>query len=104
MLLLVVFAIGIEGYQFLAHVHCLTGRTLPASHRSTVGFGAAIGADALSYLLACICLYGTSALWLLLLVPLLGHLFYWCLLVFFRAFYSRIHDYRLRTIYADGSF
>lgn len=103
-MLLVVFAIGAEGYQFLAHLHCLTGRTLPASHRSTVGFGAAIAVDALCYLLACASLYGSGAMWLLLLVPLFGHLFYGSLIVFFRAFYSRIHDYRQPTIYTDGSF
>ena len=101
---LVVFAIGVEGYQFLAHTHCLSGRTLPLSHRSTVGFGAAIAADALSYLLACIALRATGGAWVLLLLPLLAHVFYGCLLIFFRTFYSRIHDYRLRTIYADGSF
>lgn len=102
-MLFLVFAIGVEGYQFLAHVHCLSGRILPASHRTTVGFGAAIAADALCYLLAFACLYGSGTAWLLL-VPLFGHIFYWCLLVFFRGFYSRIHDYRQRTIYADGSF
>ena len=101
---LVVLAICVEAYQFLAHVHCLSGRTLPSSHRSTVGFGAAIAGDALSYLLACICLYASGSAWILLLLPLVAHLFYWCLLVFFRAFYARIHDYRLRTIYTDGSF
>jgi hypothetical protein len=101
---LVVFAICVEGYQFLAHIHCLSGRTLPLSHRSTVGFGAAIAVDALCYLLACICLYRAGAAWTLLLLPLVAHLFYGSLLLFFRAFYSRIHDYRQRSIYADGSF
>jgi hypothetical protein len=103
-MLFVVFAIGLEGYQFLAHVHCLSGRTLPASHRTTVGFGAAIAADALCYLLACVALHGSGASWQLLLLPLGAHLFYGSLLIFFRAFYARIHDYRRRTIYADGSF
>ena len=67
-MLFVVFAIGLEGYQFLAHVHCLSGRTLPASHRSTVGFGAAIAVDAFCYLLACVALHGSGASWQLLLV------------------------------------
>jgi len=101
---LVVFAIGVEGYQFLAHLHCLFGRALPDSHRSTVGFGAAIAADALSYLVACVALWATGGPWMLLLLPLFAHLVYGCTLVFFRAFYSRLHDYRLQTIYADGSF
>ena len=101
---LVVIAICVEAYQVVAHVHCLSGRTLPASHRNTVGFGAAILADALCYLLACICLHPSSGVWALFLVPLLAHLFYWGLLVFGRSVYLRIHDYRMRTIYADGSF
>lgn len=101
---LLALAIGVEGYQFLAHLHCLSGRTLPLSHRSTVGFGAAIAADAGCYLLACLALRATGGAWLLLLLPLLAHLFYGCLLVFFRGFYSRLHDYRLGTIYADGAF
>lgn len=101
---LVVIAICVEGYQFLAHVHCLFGRTLPDSHRSTVGFGAAIAVDALCYLVACIALRAAGGAWMLLLLPLFAHLFYGGLLVFFRAFYSRIHDYRRETIYADGSF
>jgi hypothetical protein len=101
---LVILAIAVEGYQFLAHIHCLFGKTLPDSHRSTVGFGAAIAVDALSYFVACAALWATGGPWMLLLLPLFAHLFYGSLLLFFRAFYSRIHDYRQRSIYADGSF
>lgn len=100
---LVLIAIGIEGYQLVAHAHCLSGRTLPGSHRTTLGFGTAIAGDALSYLLACVCLHGSARAWPLLLVPLLAHLVYWCLLAFFRPLYLRIHDYRLPTIYSDNS-
>jgi hypothetical protein len=101
---LVVLVIGFEVYQVLAHTHCLVGRTLPDSHRSTVGFAAAIFGDVLAYLASGICLYSAGGPWQLLLVPLLAHVGYWCLLVFFRSLYLRIHDYRLRTIYLDGSF
>ena len=101
---LVVIAIGLEVYQFVAHVHCLSGRTLPDSHRSTRGFGAAILVDALSYLLSSACLYASGGPWTWLLLPLLAHVFYGSLLVFFRSRYVSIHDYRMRTIYADGAF
>lgn len=100
---LVAFAIGLAVYQVIAHVHCLSGRTLPGSHRSTLGFGTAIFGDALSYLLSCVCLYASGGTWWLLLAPLLAHVVYGCLLAFFRPLYMRIHDYRRRTIYADGS-
>jgi hypothetical protein len=103
-MLLVFIALGLEVYQVVAHVHCLAGRTLPASHRSTVGFGAAISGDALSYLLSGIGLYVSGGPWALLLLPLLGHVFYLCLLVFFRPFYVRIHDFSQQTIYTDRSF
>ncbi len=101
---LVVFAIGVEMYQVLAHVHCFSGRTLPDSHRSTLGFGAAILGDVLSYFFSTVLLYTAGAQWWWLLAPLLAHVFYWCLLVFYRSLYMRIHDYRMRTIYADGTF
>ena len=101
---LVFIAIGVEVYQVVAHFHCASGRALPASHRSTRGFGAAILADALCYFLAGACLHAAHGPWPLLLLPFAAHIFYWCLVTFFRSFYLAIHDYRLQTIYADGSF
>lgn len=101
---LVFLAIGLEVYQVVAHAHCWSGRTLPVSHRTTRGFGAAIAVDALGYALACVCLAGAGRAWTLLLFPLAAHLFYGGLLAFFRAFYMRIHDYRLDSIYSDAAF
>jgi hypothetical protein len=101
---LVVLVIGFEVYQVLAHAHCFVGRTLPDSHRHTAGFATAIFGDALAYLASGICLYTVGGPWQLLLVPLLAHVGYWCLLVFRRSLYLRIHDYRQRTIYIDGAF
>jgi hypothetical protein len=101
---LVVLAIGLEAYQVVAHTHCVSGRTLPDSHRSTLGFGAAIVIDALAYLFSVVCLYASGGAWALLLPPLFAHVFYGCLLLFFRALYLRIHDYRMQTIYVDGAF
>ena len=101
---LVVLAIGLEVYQVLAHIHCLSGRTLPGSHRTTLGFGAAIVGDAGSYLASSIALYLAGGPWALLLAPLFAHVFYGCLLVFVRAVYLHLHDYRLPTLYADGAF
>ena len=101
---LVFVAMGLEVYQVVAHAHCWSGRTLPLSHRTTRGFGAAIAVDALGYALSCACLAGSGRAWALLLIPLVAHLFYGCLLAFFRAFYMRIHDYRLGTIYSDATF
>ena len=47
---------------------------------------------------------GATWAWLLLLLPLVAHLFYFALVLFFRPFYLRIHNYRMATIYTDGSF
>src|SRR6478735_4789005 len=105
-MLLAVFAIAIavEVYQVVAHAHCLAGRTLPQSHRSTLGFAVAILGDALAYLLSCYCLYTAGVGWELMLFPMFAHVFYWVLLVFLRTLYLRIHDYRMQSIYTDGSF
>lgn len=102
---LVVFALGFEVYQVVAHAHCAAGRTVPSSHRSTGGFGAAIAADALCFAVSGACLYFSGATaWAVLLLPLVAHLFYGSLLAFVRPFYLRLHDYRLPSIYSDGSF
>lgn len=96
-------AIGLELYQVAAHAHCLFGRILPRSHRSSRGFAIAIACDILSYVLTCVCLFASGRVWTLFLVPLLAHLIYECWFLFFPTFYSRIHDYRLPTIYSDRS-
>src|SRR5690242_12509830 len=59
-MLLAVIAVVVEVYQVVAHAHCLTGRTLPQSHRGTLGFGVAIAGDALAYLLSCYCLHAAG--------------------------------------------
>lgn len=104
MLLLAVIAIGIEAYQVIAHTHCDLGGTVPKSHRNLFGFGIAIVLDAVSTAVACTYLYLSGGMWWLLILPILGHVFYGFVFAFARGFYMRIHDYRLETIYADNSY